>query len=88
MGEENQNTSDEAFIERFVRLSVSIVVMVPLTVVVGYGGWLLLSITATLGLYDPETETGELLRKRLAEWPDRNREVMRTDGVAELPLKP
>ncbi|SDJ42538.1 hypothetical protein SAMN05216226_103144 [Halovenus aranensis] len=74
--------------ERFVRLSVSIVVMVPVTVFVGYGGWSVLTITAVLGLWDPETEDGDHLRERLFEWPDRNREVMRTDGHAPLPLRP
>ncbi|MFC7057540.1 hypothetical protein [Halovenus salina] len=74
--------------ERFVRVSVSIVVMVPVTVFVGYGGWLVLTLTAVLGLYDPETEDGDVLRERLFEWPDRNREVMRTDGYEPLPLRP
>lgn len=86
--DEKQDTEDLAFSERLVRVSVSIVVLVPVTVFLGYGGWLVLSLTAALGVYDPETEDGDLLRERLFEWPDRNREVMRTDGRTELPLKP
>ena len=74
--------------KRVVALLVSIVVLVPVTVVVGYGGWFVLTITATAVGYDPETKDGDRLRERLLAWPDRNREVMRTDGRADLPLKP
>lgn len=83
-----EGTEELGVAERFVRVSVSIVVMVPVTVFVGYGGWLVLTLTAVLGLYDPETEDGDVLRERLFEWPDRNREVMRTDGHEPLPLRP
>jgi len=80
-------TEDVPFRTRLVRVTVSIVVLTGVTVVLGYGGWLVLSITARLG-YDPETADGTPLRHRLAAWPDRNREVMRSNGHAELPLRP
>ena len=73
---------------RIGRVVVSIVVLVPVTVFVGYGGSLVLTVIAKLGGPDPTTEAGELLRERLFEWPDRNREVMRTDGETPLPLRP
>lgn len=76
------------FTTRLGRVVVSIVVMVPITVFLGYGGWLVLSVTATLAGYDPETGDGEALRDRLVTWPERNREVMRTDGRVPLPLRP
>ncbi|WP_226479318.1 hypothetical protein [Natrinema amylolyticum] len=81
-------TADDPFVERVVKAVVSIVVLVPVTVFLGYGGWIVLTLTATFGGYDPETDDGALLRNRLLAWPDRNRAVMRTDGRAELPLKP
>lgn len=74
--------------KRFVRVIASIVVMSGVTVVLGYGGWLVLTLTATTAGYDPQTEDGDSLRDRLAAWPDRNREVMRTNGSHPLPLKP
>ncbi len=80
--------TDGSFVDRFVKLSISIVVLVPVTVFLGYGGWFVLTLTAAVGLYDPKTKDGEPLRERLFEWPDRNREVMRTNGHAPLPLKP
>ena len=85
---EDQDSSDIPFTERLVRVVVSIVVLVPVTVFLGYGGWLVLTLTAKVAGYDPVTEDGDLLRERLFAWPDRNREVMRTDGRAELPLRP
>lgn len=88
MSPENDGPRDLSVSERLVRVTVSIVVMVPVTVFVGYGGWMALSLTATLGVYDPETGDGDLLRHRLFEWPERNREVMRTNGRTELPLRP
>lgn len=81
-------SADGSFLDRLVKVGVSIVVLVPVTVFLGYGGWLVLTVTAALGGPDPETDGGELLRHRLAAWPDRNREVMRTNGRAELPLRP
>ena len=82
------STSDDSFVERLVKVLVSIIVLTGVTVVLGYGGWLVLTVTATVAGYDPETEDGELLRERLLAWPERNRAVMRTNGRAELPLKP
>jgi hypothetical protein len=73
---------------RIIRVVISITILSGVTVVLGYGGWLVLAITARLAGYDPETADGDLLRDRLVEWPDRNREVMRTDGREPLPLRP
>lgn len=73
---------------RVGRVVVSIAVLVPVTVFLGYGGWIVLSTTAALVGYDPETDDGEALRDRLVAWPERNREVMRTDGRVPLPLRP
>jgi len=73
---------------RILRVIVSIVVLVPVSVFLGYGGWLVLTVLAQLGGPDPTTDDGDLLRERLFEWPDRNREVMRTDGKTPLPLRP
>ena len=79
---------DTPFLERLVKVLVSIVVLVPVSVFLGYGGGLVLTVTAKLGVYDPMTDDGEPLRYRLLAWPDRNRDVMRTNGHAEIPLKP
>jgi hypothetical protein len=73
---------------RLWKLFVSIAVLTWVTVVAGYGGWLVLTASTKLGGPDPKTSDGDLLRERLLSWPDRNRDVMRTDGRAELPLKP
>jgi hypothetical protein len=85
---ESRGHSDPSTIRRFVKLLVSIAVLTPVTVVLGYGGWLVLRATAAIGGYDPRTEDGDRLRERLRAWPDRNRDVMRTNGRAELPLQP
>lgn len=79
---------DEGLARRFWKLTVSIVVLTWVTVVFGYGGWAVLTASAKLGGPDPVTEDGDLLRERLLEWPDRNRDVMRNDGRGELPWKP
>lgn len=79
---------DVTFTDRLANVVVSVVVLVPATVVLGYGGWAVLTLTARLAGYDPETTDGDLLRNRLLAWPDRNRDVMRTDGRVEPPLKP
>jgi hypothetical protein len=79
---------DESVLVRFGKLSVSIVILTGVTVVVGYGGWALLTISAKLGGPDPETTDGDLLRKRLLAWPERNREFIRNNGHDTLPLKP
>lgn len=85
---DSRDSSEPSTIERLVKVIVSVVVLTPLTVFLGYGGWLVLTVTATVGGYDPRTEDDDLLRERLLAWPDRNREVMRTNGRAELPLQP
>ncbi|MFC4440306.1 MULTISPECIES: hypothetical protein [Natrialbaceae] len=85
---EASNNSDVRFKKRLVRVVVSVVVLTGVTVVLGYGGWIVLTLTAKVGGYDPKTADGELLRNRLLTWPDRNREVMRSNGRASLPLKP
>lgn len=85
---QDSGTSTDSFRVRVVRVLISIIVLVPVTVFFGYGGWLVLTLTATIGGYDPKTDDGDLLRHRLLEWPDRNRDVMRTNGRVELPLKP
>lgn len=79
---------DSTKLERFLRVTVSVVVLSGVTVVLGYGGWIVLTVTAKLGGYDPRTEDGGRLRERLRVWPDRNREVMRTNGKRSLQLKP
>ncbi|TYL36187.1 hypothetical protein CV102_23915 [Natronococcus pandeyae] len=86
MGE--SNTSDIRFRKRLVRVCVSIVILTGVTVILGYGGWIVLTFTAKVGGYDPKTADGELLRDRLLAWPDRNREVMRSNGRTSLPIKP
>lgn len=76
------------FRRRLYRVVVSIVLLTGVTVIVGIGGWLILSITAKTIGYDPTTADGDLLRRRLADWPNRNREVMRTNGRVPLPWRP
>lgn len=83
-----ENPSDPPVLHRFVKVIVSIIVLVPLTVFLGYGGGIVLTVTATIRSKDSGTENGETLRERLLAWPERNREVLRTNGRAELPLKP
>jgi hypothetical protein len=85
---QNPESADVSFPKRLGRVVVSIVVLTGVSVVLGYGGWIVLTVTAKLIGYDPETDDGALLRDRLVDWPDRNREVMRTNGHAKLPLKP
>lgn len=79
---------DKSTLERVGQLLVSICVLTGVSVVVGYGGGLLLAISARLGGPDPTTADGDLLRDRLLEWPDRNREFMRTNGRSEFPWPP
>lgn len=76
------------FKTRLVRVLISVVVLTGVTVVFGYGGWIVLTLTANIAGYDPETEEGDLLRNRLLDWPERNREVMRSNGRKPLPVRP
>ena len=85
---EEPNTADVRFRTRLVRVCVSIVVLTGVAVILGYGGWIVLTVTAKVGGCDPQTADGELLRDRLLAWPDRNREVMRSNGRTSLPLRP
>ena len=85
---EESNNADVQFRKRLARVCVSIVILTGVTVILGYGGWIVLTFTAKVSGYDPKTADGELLRDRLLEWPDRNREVMRSNGRTSLPLKP
>jgi hypothetical protein len=79
---------ESSLTERLWKLFVSIAILTFVTVVVGYGGWLVLTVSAALGGPDPETDDGDLLRERLLAWPERNREFMRNDGHGELPVRP
>lgn len=72
--------------KRVGKLLVSILVFVPITVLVGYGGEVVLTLTSQVG-YTPTTTDGSPLRTRLLAWPDRNRAVLRTNGRAALPIK-
>lgn len=85
---ETTDDADPSLRTRAVRIALSVVVFVPVTVFVGYGGWLVLTLAGAVGVYEPENGDGESLRDRLFAWPERNREVMRTDGRVELPLRP
>jgi hypothetical protein len=69
---------------RLVRMLISIGVLTFITVIFGYGGWIVLSLTAKSVGYDPQTEEGDLLRNRLVNWPERNKEVMRSNGRKPL----
>jgi hypothetical protein len=73
---------------RLVRVLISVVVLTGVAVLFGYGGWIVLTLTATIAGYDPETEEGDLLRDRLLDWPERNRDVMRSNGRKPLQLWP
>lgn len=83
----DERGSNLRFRRRLWRVTVSIVVMTGVTVVLGYGGWLVLTLAARFG-YDPTTESGDPLRERLLRWPERNREVMRSDGQVPIPWRP
>lgn len=72
---------------RVLRVLAAVTVMSGVSVVLGYGGWLVLSILAWFG-FDPETTDGDPLRRRLLDRPDRNREVMRTNGRRPVPWRP
>ncbi len=88
MTDEKPDAPDTRFTDRLANVAVAVVVLAPVTVVLGYGGWAVLTLTARLAGTDPETADGDLLRDRLLAWPDRNRDVMRTNGRVDPPLKP
>lgn len=88
MADGEPDAPDTRFTDRLANVAVSVVVLAPVTVVAGYGGWAVLTLTARLAGYDPETADGDLLRDRLLAWPDHNRDVMRTNGRIDPPLKP
>lgn len=71
---------------RLGKVLVSVLIFVPITVLIGYGGGVILTLAAQVG-YNPTTTDGSLLRTRLLAWPGRNRAVLRTNGKAELPIK-
>lgn len=77
-----------SFKTRFVRVTISIVVLTGVTIILGYGGWIVLMLTAHIAGYDPKTADGDRLRNRLLDWPERNRAVMRSNGKKPLPVKP
>jgi hypothetical protein len=88
MPSDSRGRDDESVLVRFRKLSVSIAVLTFITVVIGYGGWAVLTISAKLGGPDPETTDGDVLRTRLLAWPQRNREFIRNNGYGELPRRP
>lgn len=82
------DTDEKPLRTRAWQLVVSITILTGVSVVVGYGGGLLLWICARFGGPDPTDEHGQLWRDRLLDWPDRNRAFMRRNGHGELPLRP
>lgn len=86
MPQRSDGKTDVPLQTRLLRVIVSVVILTGVTIVVGYGGWIVLSVTASIANYDPRTKQGDLLRNRLAEWPDRNRDVMRSNGREPLPM--
>lgn len=73
---------------RVAQLVVSVAVVTGVSTILGYGGGLVLALGARLGGPDPRTADGDLLRDRLLDWPERNREFMRRNGRGRLPLRP
>ena len=82
------STGEKSLLVRIFHLVLSISLMTLVTVVAGYGGWAVLTLSAKLGGPDPKTADGELLRTRLLEWPQRNREFMKNNGHGEFPWPP
>jgi hypothetical protein len=85
---DRSNETTPSFKTRAVRVVISVVILTGVTVVFGYGGWIVLTLTANVAGYDPKTEDGGLLRNRLLDWPERNRDVMRSNGHKSLPVRP
>lgn len=72
---------------RQAELLVAVTVLTFLTGLAGLVG-VMLWIVARLGGPDPTTADGELLRTRLLNWSDRNKEFMKQNGAGEIPLEP
>jgi hypothetical protein len=51
------NEDSTSFIERFVKVLVSIIAVVPVSVFLGYGGWIVLTLSAIRGGYDRKQRT-------------------------------
>ncbi len=79
---------EKPLLKRALQLIVSICLMTAVTVILGYGGGLLLTIIAGAGGPNPRTEDGDPLKDRLLDWPDKNREFMKSNGEGELPWMP
>lgn len=88
LGSAPASGAEPSTVTRVVRVVVSLTVLTGVTSLLGYGGGLLLALSAAVGGPDPRTDDGDLLRDRLLDWPERNREFMRTNGRGELPLRP
>lgn len=54
---------------RLVRILISVSILTGITVIFGYGGWIVLSLIAKTVGYDPQTVEGDYLRNRLMNWP-------------------
>jgi len=54
---------------RLVRILISVSILTGITVIFGYGGWIVLSLIANTVGYDPQTVEGDYLRNRLMNWP-------------------
>lgn len=84
----NGDVTEKPLGKRIVQLVVSITILTFVSVVIGYGGGLLLTISASLGGPDPHTEDGEPLRDGLLTWPQRNREFMKSNAKGRFPWPP
>lgn len=84
----DRETPQPPFRTRLVRVILSIVIFVPVTVIIGYGGWMVLSLWRSGPGRFGGTESVDQLRQRLLRWPDRNRAVLRSNGRVEVPIRP
>lgn len=84
---EKSDHRNESVSAHIPKLAVSIIVLSGTTVILGYGGWVLLTISAKLGNPDPVTEDGTRHRERLVTSPTRNREFVQNNGRGTLPWK-
>jgi hypothetical protein len=81
-------TGEKSGVVRVAEIVVSVTVLTGVTVVLGSIGGIVLTVVATLGGPDPKTTDDELLRHRLLDWIQRNRDFMRNNGRGTLPLTP